>query len=144
MPLDQDRIAENRRKFKEAAKNKKDSKSSKDKDDTNRDTSPSTNNDADLTTTPPKPGAKCVRVIGGRGSEKIVYWCENCGKWGDHLTKDHPTQENTANVSTDTSTSRTTPPPSSSQSSANANGETATYASMVGGAVRSSITRPDF
>lgn len=35
VPLDQDRIAENRKKFKESAKNKKESKSSKDKDDTN-------------------------------------------------------------------------------------------------------------
>ena len=140
--LNPDRIAANRKKFKDKKKAKDDSSSN---DTSSPNDTPNGSSTIDLSTTPPKEGGKLVRVIGQRGAEKIVHWCKTCHKWGDHLTENHPNTQsaNTANGSNGNGNTPPPPPPPTNSSNDSSPSETATYSQMVGNAVRNSL-RPDF
>ena len=64
----------------------------KKKDTSNSNSSTNDNNSStqsDLTT-PPKPGEPTEKTING----SLLFWCSKCGKWTDHKTDGHPSDNN--------------------------------------------------
>ena len=136
-PRNKQRIEENRRKFLQ----KKKKKTSQRTGGSNESTSPPTNLTLeDRLKIPPGEGQKHMKVIGNRGSEKCVKWCDTCKHWGDHLTVDH--RDSGSPTQTTNTTSHST---SSNDEDESIQSERTSYAQMIRSSLPSSdIGRPDF
>ena len=97
-------------------------------------------NNSDKLNSPPNTAQKLIKVVGQRGSEKVLYWCKECQKWGDHLTTNH--------VNTDpedtTPSAANNASPTETVDDNTVSSESTSYAQMIRASLPSDLGRPDF